>query len=94
MHAAFARWGVALGSGLKMEDSLWSGLTDSHAGLPMGMTAENLAEKVTNLNTAKLICIAARVVRTMHTFLHPCRRVVAFHHMFKNGRSYDFISSA
>lgn len=40
------RWGVALGSGLKMEDSLWAGLTDSHAGLPMGMTAENLAEKV------------------------------------------------
>ncbi|CAM9455232.1 unnamed protein product [Pylaiella littoralis] len=40
-----ARWGVALGSGLKMEDSLWAGLTDSHAGLPMGMTAENLAEK-------------------------------------------------
>lgn len=29
-----------------MEDSLWAGLTDSHAGLPMGMTAENLAEKV------------------------------------------------
>ncbi|CAM9349772.1 unnamed protein product, partial [Hapterophycus canaliculatus] len=40
-----ARWGVALGSGLKMEDSLWAGLTDSHAGLPMGMTAENLADK-------------------------------------------------
>lgn len=31
---------------MKMEDSLWAGLTDSHAGLPMGMTAENLAEKV------------------------------------------------
>lgn len=29
-----------------MEDSLWAGLTDSHAGLPMGMTAENLADKV------------------------------------------------
>ncbi|CAM9436225.1 unnamed protein product, partial [Laminaria digitata] len=40
-----ARWGVALGSGLKMEDSLWAGLTDSHAGMPMGMTAENLADK-------------------------------------------------
>ncbi|CAM9768050.1 unnamed protein product [Scytosiphon promiscuus] len=40
-----ARWGVALGTGLKMEDSLWAGLTDSHAGLPMGMTAENLADK-------------------------------------------------
>ncbi|CAM9744253.1 unnamed protein product [Ascophyllum nodosum] len=40
-----ARWGVPLGTGLKMEDSLWAGLTDSHVGLPMGMTAENLAEK-------------------------------------------------
>lgn len=40
------RWGVALGAGMKMEDSLWAGLTDSHAGLPMGMTAENLAEQV------------------------------------------------
>lgn len=29
-----------------MEDSLWAGLTDSHVGLPMGMTAENLADKV------------------------------------------------
>lgn len=29
-----------------MEDSLWAGLTDSHAGMPMGMTAENLADKV------------------------------------------------
>ncbi|CAM9365713.1 unnamed protein product [Ectocarpus sp. 12 AP-2014] len=40
-----ARWGIALGSGLKMEDSLWAGLTDSYAGLPMGMTAENLGDK-------------------------------------------------
>ena len=37
---------MALGTGMKMEDSLWAGLTDSHAGLPMGMTAENLAEQV------------------------------------------------
>jgi len=28
-----------------MNDSLWSGLTDSHAGIPMGITAENLAVK-------------------------------------------------
>ncbi|KAL3758299.1 hypothetical protein ACHAWU_004264 [Discostella pseudostelligera] len=39
------RWGVSLGSGLKMRDSLWDGLTDQHAGTPMGITAENLAEK-------------------------------------------------
>jgi acetyl-CoA acyltransferase 2 len=40
-----ARWGAALGKGLKAEDSLWSGLTDSMIGLPMGITAENLAEQ-------------------------------------------------
>lgn len=36
---------VPLGSGLKMRDSLWDGLTDQHVGTPMGITAENLAEK-------------------------------------------------
>lgn len=40
-----ARWGISLGSGLKMRDSLWDGLTDQYAGTPMGVTAENLAEK-------------------------------------------------
>jgi len=40
-----ARWGVTLGGGLKMRDSLWDGLTDSYAQIPMGVTAENLAEK-------------------------------------------------
>jgi len=39
------RWGVPLGSGLKMRDSLWDGLTDQHVGTPMGITAENLAQK-------------------------------------------------
>lgn len=28
-----------------MEDTLWAGLTDMHIKTPMGMTAENLAEK-------------------------------------------------
>lgn len=31
--------------GPELKDSLWSGLTDSLAGLPMGMTAEKLGEK-------------------------------------------------
>jgi len=39
-----ARWGLPLGKG-GLEDALWSGLTDSYAGIPMGMTAENLAEQ-------------------------------------------------
>ena len=40
-----ARWGVALGTGLQLRDALWDGLTDTHAGTPMGVTAENLAQK-------------------------------------------------
>lgn len=36
-----------------MEDSLWAGLTDSHVGLPMGMTAENLAVKVRHIRSYK-----------------------------------------
>lgn len=40
-----ARFGTKLGSDLKLEDSLWSGLTDQHIKLPMAITAENLAVK-------------------------------------------------
>jgi acetyl-CoA C-acetyltransferase/acetyl-CoA acyltransferase 2 len=39
------RWGYPLGKAPTMEDMLWSALTDSYAGLPMAMTAENLAEQ-------------------------------------------------
>lgn len=38
-----ARWGIPLGKG-GMEDSLWSALTDTYTGMPMGLTAEKLAE--------------------------------------------------
>ncbi len=37
------RWGVPLGKSAALEDSLWEALRDSHAGLAMGETAENLA---------------------------------------------------
>lgn len=40
-----ARFGTKLGSDLKLEDSLWAGLTDQHVQLPMAITAENLAAK-------------------------------------------------
>lgn len=40
-----ARFGVPLGAGLQLEDTLWSALTDSFCKTPMGMTAENLAAK-------------------------------------------------
>jgi acetyl-CoA acetyltransferase family protein len=39
-----ARWGMPLGKPSPMEDTLWSSLTDSFTGMPMGMTAEKLAE--------------------------------------------------
>src|SRR5436853_3176497 len=39
------RFGVGLGKSPKLEDSLWEALTDSYNGLPMAMTAENLASK-------------------------------------------------
>lgn len=34
-----------LGKDLKLQDTLWAALSDSYVGLPMGITAENLAEK-------------------------------------------------
>ena len=37
------RWGVRLGTTPKLEDTLWSSLTDSYTGLPMASTAEKLA---------------------------------------------------
>lgn len=40
-----ARWGAGLGEGMTLEDSLWQGLTDSYNGLPMAITAENLAQR-------------------------------------------------
>ncbi|MFZ6183384.1 acetyl-CoA C-acetyltransferase [Nannocystis pusilla] len=39
------RWGARLGVDLKLEDSLWTSLTDPYAGCSMAITAENLAEK-------------------------------------------------
>jgi acetyl-CoA acyltransferase 2 len=39
------RFGLPLGKSPKLEDSLWEALTDSYTGLPMAMTAENLATK-------------------------------------------------
>lgn len=39
------RFGTRLGADLKLEDTLWAGLTDLHVKIPMGITAENLAAK-------------------------------------------------
>ncbi|MGI8589020.1 MAG: acetyl-CoA C-acetyltransferase [Chloroflexia bacterium] len=40
-----ARWGLELGQDGHLQDSLWAALVDSHTGLSMAMTAENLAER-------------------------------------------------
>ena len=40
-----ARFGTPLGKPPAVEDMLWSALTDSHAGMPMALTAEKLAEQ-------------------------------------------------
>jgi len=39
------RFGTKFGANLQLQDMLWEGLTDTGVGLPMGMTAENLAAK-------------------------------------------------
>ncbi|XP_009708885.1 PREDICTED: 3-ketoacyl-CoA thiolase, mitochondrial-like, partial [Cariama cristata] len=39
------RFGTRLGAELKLEDTLWEGLTDTHVKIPMAVTAENLAAK-------------------------------------------------
>lgn len=39
------RFGHRLGMDLQLQDTLWAALTDSYAQIPMGLTAENLAEK-------------------------------------------------
>ncbi|KAE8636741.1 hypothetical protein XENTR_v10003112 [Xenopus tropicalis] len=39
------RFGTKLGADIKMEDTLWAGLTDSHIKTPMAITAENLGSK-------------------------------------------------
>ncbi len=54
-----ARFGVKLGGGLNMVDTLWAALTDNHTKLPMGVTAENLAKQF-NMTREELDEYAAR----------------------------------
>lgn len=81
-----ARWGVKLGKGLQMNDALWSGLTDSHAGVPMGVTAENLAKKYNITREVRgvlwtlmilygLFCLSRRLLTTQTTTLSGMRCV-------------------
>lgn len=45
VYGHHVRAGTALGQNLQLQDTLWSALTDSYAQLPMGITAEKLADK-------------------------------------------------
>jgi acetyl-CoA acetyltransferase family protein len=45
IRGARAGQGFAFGKAPPLEDSLWTALTDSYTGMPMAITAENLAEK-------------------------------------------------
>lgn len=45
VYGQHARFGISLGMGLQLQDTLWSALTDTYSNTPMGITAENLAEK-------------------------------------------------
>jgi len=40
-----ARWGIGFGAATQFEDMLWTALVDSYTGMPMAITAENLAEQ-------------------------------------------------
>ncbi len=40
-----ARAGLPLGAPVKFEDTLWEALTDTYNGMPMAITAENLAQR-------------------------------------------------
>jgi acetyl-CoA acetyltransferase family protein len=57
-----ARWGIPFGKPPAFEDSLWTNLTDSYAGMPMAITAENLAEKY-GLSRAECDAFALRSQR-------------------------------
>ncbi len=58
-HVARVRWGVPFGKSPQLEDSLWDALRDSHAGLTMAETAENLAVRY-NLDRASVDEFALR----------------------------------
>jgi acetyl-CoA acyltransferase 2 len=45
VYGQAVRFGHRLGVDLSLKDTLWAALTDSYAQIPMGITAENLAEK-------------------------------------------------
>ena len=60
-----ARWGFRLGPAPPLEDTLWEALRDSHCGLSMAETAENLAERH-GITREQVDCYAARSQACAH----------------------------
>ncbi|MGH7499442.1 MAG: acetyl-CoA C-acetyltransferase [Gemmatimonadales bacterium] len=54
-----ARWGLRLGSGAPLEDTLWEALRDANCGLSMAETAEKLAEQY-HVSREAVDCFAAQ----------------------------------
>ena len=54
-----ARWGLRLGPGAPLEDTLWEALRDANCGLSMAETAEKLAEQY-NVSRESVDCFAAQ----------------------------------
>ena len=57
------RFGTRLGADPKLEDMMWASLTDLYCKTPMGVTAENLAEKY-NLTREEVDAFAVRSQQT------------------------------
>jgi acetyl-CoA acyltransferase 2 len=54
-----ARWGLRLGPGAPLEDTLWESLRDANCGLSMAETAERLAEQY-RISREAVDCFAAQ----------------------------------
>jgi acetyl-CoA acyltransferase 2 len=67
-----ARFGMPLGKPSPLEDTLWSSLTDSFTGMPMGMTAEKLAS-THGISQADVDAFSARSQRS-HAEAESARR--------------------
>jgi len=59
------RFGTRLGQDLVLEDTLWAGLTDQQIKMPMGVTAENLAEQY-KISRAECDAFAVRSQQRWH----------------------------
>ena len=72
-HTAL-RFGTRLGADPKLEDMMWTSLTDMLTGTPMGVTAENLAAKF-DVTRSAFTCVINCKSRDLRTILPGAIRV-------------------